>query len=305
MTSLPPAPHGPHTALAPHGTASPEASREDTAYDITSPDVVVHDIAAHDVALVVPCFNEAPIIAASLASLRDWFPAALIVVVDDGSRDDTRRAAETAAAGDARVRVLAHAANRGKGRAVASAAPLVAGHAAVIVDADLAFDRAAIQRAIDALRACDIAIGNRRHADSTYAVPVRLFGFLYRRHLLGHLFNRVVRLALGLSQPDTQCGLKAFRADVFQSVMGRLTTDGFAFDLDVLLLAKGLGLRVADVPVAVAIGSGRSSVRLARDGLVVGREVIALVARRFTGAYTGERLARPGLREEKRLPRGY
>ena len=235
--------------------------------------------------IVVPCFNEAAVIAQSVARLRAWFPAASVLVIDDGSADDTAVRASAAAEADARVRVCRLPANGGKGHAVASAAALVAGYAVVITDADLAYGEGSIRRAMDALERADIVIGNRRHRDSTYTVPVRAFGFLYRRHVLGVAFNWVVRAALGLHERDTQCGLKAFRHHAFQEVMARLRTRGFAFDLDVLLLARALRLRIEEIPVDVGIDSGRSSVRLVRDGAVALKEVLMLALHRIRGRY--------------------
>lgn len=238
------------------------------------------------VAIIVPCFNEAAVIASTLASLRAWFPDALLVVIDDGSADETLARAQHAAAGDACIRISRLTANAGKGGAVAAALPFVAGHAVVIADADLAYGQTPIQRAIDALAEADLAIGSRRHRDSMYVVPVRLFGFLYRRHMAGYLFNLIVRFALGLTARDTQCGLKAFRAAAFADIMPRLKTTGFVFDLDVLLLAKGLGLHITEIPVEVSMTSGRSSVSLVRDGLAAVRDVALLALRRVRGDYS-------------------
>jgi glycosyltransferase involved in cell wall biosynthesis len=261
------------------------------------PDVTTAD--DRNLAIVVPCFNEALVIASSIARLRAWFPNALIVVMDDGSADDTYAIASSAAAaaaagGDDRIRVVRQPANGGKGRAVAAAVPFVTAHAVVIADADLAYEEAPMRRAIDALASVDVAIGGRRHPASTYVVPVRLFGFLYRRHVLGYLFNLFVRTLLGVEARDTQCGLKAFRPAAFADIMKSLRTAGFAFDLDVLLLAKGLGLRVGEVPVDVSLGTGRSSVRLVRHGAGVVKEVLMLAFRRWTGGYSRHRLVPPG-----------
>jgi glycosyltransferase involved in cell wall biosynthesis len=237
------------------------------------------------VTFVVPCFEEAAIIAQTLRQLAAWFPEARIVVVDDGSSDGTAALARAFAQGHGATEVLALPENCGKGSAVAAAAASIGGDRVVIVDADLAYQDDAIRRAAAALDHADMAVGSRRHAESTYTVPVRLFGFLYRRHVLGWLFNRLVRLTLGLSAKDTQCGLKAFRSETFRRLMPQVRTSRFAFDLDVWLLAGAAGLRVAEIPVDVRYGSGRSSVRLLRDGARMAADVIALFGRRLGGAY--------------------
>ena len=237
------------------------------------------------VTLVVPCFQEAGIITETLRQLTAWFPDARIIVIDDGSADETASLARAFARGHAATEVLVLPQNSGKGKAVAAAAPAIAGDRVVIVDADLAYRDDAIRRAAAALDHADMAVGNRRHAESTYTVPVRLFGFLYRRHVLGWLFNRLVRLTLGLTAEDTQCGLKAFRSETFRRLMPQVRTSRFAFDLEVWLLAGALGLRVAEIPVDVRYGSGRSSVRLLRDGARMAADVVALVGRRLGGAY--------------------
>lgn len=235
--------------------------------------------------LVVPCFQEAAIITQTLRQLAAWFPEARIIVVDDGSRDETAALARAFARGHAATQVLVLPENRGKGSAVAAAVPSIAGDRVVIVDADLAYRDDAIRRAAAALDDADMAVGSRRHAESTYTVPVRLFGFLYRRHVLGWLFNRLVRLTLGLTAQDTQCGLKAFRSETFRQLMPQVRTSRFAFDLEVWLLAGASGVRVAEIPVDVRYGSGRSSVRLLRDGARMAADVMALFGRRLSGAY--------------------
>jgi dolichyl-phosphate beta-glucosyltransferase len=248
------------------------------------------------IVIVLPCFNEAAVIAQSVARLRAWFPAASVLVVDDGSGDDTASRARAVAETDAGIQVHRLPVNGGKGHAVAAAAALVAGAAVVIADADLAYGEDSIRRAVDALERADIVIGNRRHRDSTYTVPVAAFGFLYRRHVLGIAFNWVVRAALGLHERDTQCGLKAFRGHAFQEVMTRLRTKGFAFDLDVLLLARALRFRIEEIPVEVRIDSGRSSVRLARDGAIALKEVATLALERLRGRYDPARIPPAGPR---------
>lgn len=247
---------------------------------------------APPLSIIVPCFNEAARIEASLASLTQWFGTGIeIVVIDDGSRDGSAERAEAFGAAHPHVRVARMPANRGKGAAVREAASLVRGENVVLVDADLSYSRSSIARAIEALGEADFVAGNRRHRESTYEVPVRLFGFLYRRHLVGLTFNLLVRTMLRLDARDTQCGLKAFRRDALRRIVPSLTTDGFAQDVEMLLVARGLGLRLATVPVTVTYESAASSVRLARSAAVMAGSILRLALRQAAGLYGAEKLA--------------
>lgn len=242
--------------------------------------------------LIVPCFNEAARIEASLQALTDWFSVGTeIIVVDDGSRDGSADRAEEFALSWPHVRVRRMPANRGKGAAVREAAAMARGRNIVIVDADLSYASTSIDRAIQALEKADFAAGNRRHHDSSYEVPVRLFGFLYRRHLVGLTFNLLVRVLLRVDVRDTQCGLKAFRRDALQRMLPSLRTNGFAQDVEMLLVARGLGLRYATVPVTVRYESAASSVRLIRSALAMMGSIVRLAMRQATGHYAPARVA--------------
>jgi glycosyltransferase involved in cell wall biosynthesis len=256
-----------------------------------------------DVSIIVPCFNEGHRLDATLGTLASWFAAPPeIVVVDDGSSDDTLERARARAARDAHVRVSTLSRNRGKGAAIRAAVPLATGSRVVILDADLAFDRESVLAVIQALDHSDMAVGNRRHHDSRYAVPVRLFGFLYRRHLVGLAFNLVIRSLFPIRSRDTQCGLKGFRRDALLRLGASLSIDGFAVDVEMILVAQALGLRVTDVPVRVTYLSALSSVRLARSAAVVARDLLTILVRRASGRYAPERVTRAGGQPESTAP---
>ena len=247
--------------------------------------------AAPRVSLVLPCFNEGHRIASSLAMLESWFGANVeVVVMDDGSVDDTGERAEQYARRHDHVRVQTLPRHRGKGAAIRSAIPMVRGELVAFRDADLAFDRDSVERALDGLTTADVVVGNRRHPDSRYSVPVRVFGFLYSRHLSGLLFNAFVRLAIGVTQRDTQCGLKAFRRASLERLAPALTVDGFALDVEMLLVAKALGMRVAEIPVNVHYESAKSSVRLLGSGRAMMSDIARIALRRMRGAYAPARL---------------
>jgi glycosyltransferase involved in cell wall biosynthesis len=238
--------------------------------------------------VVLPCYNEAAGIVSSLTALRTWFPRdTQIVVIDDGSTDRTadlvRQYAETHR--DDGIQVHIRPANGGKGASIRAAIGRALGEHVVLVDADLAFGRDSMTRIVAGLHEADIAIGNRRHVESRYSVPVRLFGFLYRRHLVGLTFNALVRTAFGLPYRDTQCGLKAFRRGALERLGGLLTIDGFAIDVEILLVARGLGLRIAEVPVTVTYESAASSVRLVRSAARMSTDLLRMLVRRASGRY--------------------
>lgn len=243
--------------------------------------------------IVLPCFNEAERIVTTLSTLEAWFGDAVdVVVVDDGSSDDTDGRVRAWASGRPNVRAHRLAVNRGKGGALRAAIPLATGEHVVFLDADLVFDRASVAAVLEALSDADMVVGNRRHQESRYSVPVNLFGFLYRRHLVGMVFNAFVRMLLQVGLRDTQCGLKGFRRAALQEMVPLFTTNGFALDLELILAARGLGLRIVDVPVQVRYGSALSSVRLLKSGAAMFFELLRIAARRAAGAYSADALRR-------------
>lgn len=165
-----------------------------------------------------------------------------LIVVDDGSTDRTTAVVE--ALGHPRVRVLRRPQNRGKGAAVRAGVLATRGDEVLFCDADLATPIEELLRLRAALAGgADVAIGSRALAQST--IQVRQHP---ARELMGRGFNVIVRaLALG-GIKDTQCGFKLFRGDVGRELFAASRVDGFAFDVEILLLARPR-YKVAEVPV--------------------------------------------------------
>jgi dolichyl-phosphate beta-glucosyltransferase len=212
-----------------------------------------------ELSLVLPCFNEADRLPATLAThlahLPDASGAAEVLVVDDGSTDATAEVAQAAAAGDARVRVLRSRPNHGKGFAVRTGMLAAAGNLLVFTDADGAYGPADLERVVLALAAAPVAIGTRG-PDSGAPLP---------RQVASRAFNHALHLLSDLPFTDTQCGLKGFRREAARQLFGRARVNGFAFDVELLLLARRLGLPVAEVPVCAQSRFG-SRVRVLADG---------------------------------------
>lgn len=250
--------------------------------------------------IVIPAYNEAgrlprnlPLVAACCDALdlpaRAGLPLDLaagadsyeVLVMVERSTDGTLEKAREAAAQCPRIEVVDNGPQRGKGHAVRSGMLRAAGEIVLFMDADLSTPLDEIGRFLDAFAAqpaVDVLVGNRRHADSHIG---RHQGSVRRN--LGRLFNSLVTRAglLPGGLADTQCGFKAFRHAAAQEIFSRQKMDGFSFDVEVLALADGLGLRVADRPVAW-YDADATRVRLWRDGLTMLRDlqrVRPLVAR--------------------------
>ena len=209
------------------------------------------EIARRDVSIVIPAYAEERRIGRAVAELRglaaDWPRLGEVLVVVEPSGDRTVEAARAAADGDPLVTIIENPSHRGKGFSVRTGMLQAAGEIIFFMDADLSVPLEHVAPFVDHLDAhpeTAVVIGNRRHPGSLIT---------RRQHPLreraGRVFNHVVR-ALGLSaSKDTQCGFKAFRRGAAREIFTRAQIDGFAFDTEVLLLARKLGLRIDELPV--------------------------------------------------------
>jgi dolichyl-phosphate beta-glucosyltransferase len=201
--------------------------------------------------VVIPAFNEAERLPPTLqeiirylGAMPEWLPAELIVV-DDGSLDGT---ADAAAATEAPVglalAVIRHARNRGKGAAVRSGFLESRGAQILLCDADLAspIDQLAVLAASGTRDA--VRIGSRALDRSLIAIRQPSY-----RDLMGRTFNLAVRALVLPGIHDTQCGFKLFPGDLGRALAAAQRIDGFAFDVELLFLARRWGAPVVEVPV--------------------------------------------------------
>jgi dolichyl-phosphate beta-glucosyltransferase len=230
--------------------------------------------------VVFPCLDEADRLPGTLATYLAHYPpdrtGVEVVVVDDGSTDGTAAVAEAIAATDPRVRVLRTARNRGKGHAVRAGTRAALGELVVFTDADGSYGPEEVDRVVAALDEAPVAIG-ARHRTQAGAGPLP-------RRLAGWVFNLAMRRLLPLDFHDTQCGLKGFRREAATAIFGRARVDGYAFDVEALLLARRLGLKVVEVPVRLSRRDG-SRVRFVADALRMLADVWAVRRAAARGAY--------------------
>ncbi len=226
--------------------------------------------------IVIPAFNEATRISRTLAAVRERCtdPVPQVVVVDDGSVDDTALVARAAASASFPVEVLVLPVNRGKGAAVRAGVAATTGDAILVMDADLATDLAAIEPALALVAAdVDVVVGSRAVPGSSVRGATGL------RRAMGRSFNYMVRAVTRLEVHDSQCGFKAFRGDVGRLLLALSEVDGFAYDPEVLFLARILGYRMVEIPVDWTAVEG-STVRPVRDSVVTGAALCRIVTRR-------------------------
>lgn len=205
--------------------------------------------AAPALTVIIPAYNEAARLPQHLGPVRDYlhahYPAFELLVVDDGSRDDTAAAARAALAGEPRARVLAYQPNRGKGYAIRQGVAASRGASVIFLDADLSTPIEEIPRALAALEGADLVLGSRDLPGSNVRVPQPLF-----RRVASEIFRWLRNLTLGLWHiADTQCGFKAYRGPLARELFAAAQIDRFMFDVELLYLARRRGLRIVELPV--------------------------------------------------------
>ncbi|MDR1131344.1 MAG: glycosyltransferase [Oscillospiraceae bacterium] len=215
------------------------------------------------ISLVIPAYNEEAIlestIRTALSFLESHFSDYELIISDDGSTDGTKRLAETWR--NPRLRVVAHRPNRGKGSAVREGVLAADGGIIVYTDADLAYGIEAVGELVSLLRreGAELAVGSRKlHPEGYEDYPLI-------RLLASRLFSFLTGLFAAFRY-DTQCGLKAFTEKAALEIFTRCETDGFAFDFEAMLLAKGLKLRIVQLPVKI-INHRDSKVSVLSDSL--------------------------------------
>ncbi len=204
--------------------------------------------------IIVPAYNEAARIGKTLqgifAYLNEQPTATEVIVVDDGSRDDTAKVAEevfrTSGQSSKEARVIRYEQNRGKGYAVRTGLLAARAPIALFSDADLSTPITETPKVVAPIRSgqYDLVFGSR-------ALDRRLIGVhqSWRREQGGRIFNLIVRLATRLPFWDTQCGFKAFRMDVCRPIIEAATIDRFGFDVELLYVAYLAGLNLREWPV--------------------------------------------------------
>jgi len=235
------------------------------------------------ISLVIPAYNEAEGIASTLERVSGYFSqkdyAFEIIVVDDGSTDNTREIIKNLSYNVPGVRLMGEDINKGKGFSIKQGMLQANGKYILFCDADLSTPIEELDKIVPFFaQGYDVIIGSRAlQGPDLLKQP-------FIRHSMGKIFNLLTRL-LGLTRlKDTQCGFKCFSRDAAYDIFNRQRHDGFCFDVEILYLTGLLGYRVKDVPVKW-FNRKDSRVKIIRDPLRMLFGLFSIKAHILLGTY--------------------
>lgn len=238
--------------------------------------------------IVIPAYNESARLGATLAKVLAYVHAqrwdAEVIVVNDGSRDDTADIVRAYSAKVPAVRLVENPGNRGKGYSVRNGMLNARGRVVLFSDADLSSPIEEAPKLFSALdQGADIAIGSRwlRAESQTQRQPLH-------RQLFGRIYNLILRLTLGLQFADTQCGFKAFKLPAVQAIFPLQKIERWGFDPEILFLARKLHFKVKEVSVVWG-HSGGTRINPLIDGSRMVMEMLRIRWYDLSGKYDGSR----------------
>ena len=232
--------------------------------------------------IIIPAFNEANRLPDTLRKINAYLNAqdfaSEIIVVENGSTDGTYNIANDMQ-GEINCLTVLHEDHRGKGWAVQQGMFKASGDYRFICDADLSMPIEEVAQFMPpAELSAPIAIGSREAPGA-----VRYDEPLYR-HLIGRVFNWLVRLIILPGLNDTQCGFKLFRADAAKAVFPQLTILGWTFDVEALFIARKLGYKIVEVPIHWH-HHPHSTVKVFRDSVRMGFDLLKIRINDMRGKY--------------------
>ncbi len=227
--------------------------------------------------VLIPMYNEEKTAVSTAAALSAFLDGKFpdgdyeIVFSDDGSRDGCAELLKKAAL--PHVRVIGYPDNRGKGSAVREGVFQCRGNVIVYTDCDLAYGCDAVYNIYNELQSGDaeLVIGSRNLRADGYE------GYTAMRKLMSKIYIRLISLVAGFRYSDSQCGIKCLRSGAAREIFSKCTVNGFAFDLEVLILAGKLGKKVSEFPVHIINHNEKNSkVNPIRDALKMISDVMKI-----------------------------
>jgi len=200
--------------------------------------------------IVIPTYNEEKRIGLTLQKIQEYLEKQdynyEIIVVDDGSKDNTWELLKETAQQNEEIYIMRNGENKGKGYSVKKGVLQSHGEYILFSDADLSTPIEEAEKLLSSLlaRECDIAIGSRGLSDSDIQIPQPWY-----RRTMGRIFNLLVQIIVMRGIKDTQCGFKCFRRRVVYEIFPKQRINGFSFDVEILYIARKYHYRIKEIPV--------------------------------------------------------
>lgn len=232
--------------------------------------------------LIIPAHNEETRLPGTLNQVIEFVEKqpyeTEILVVENGSVDRTYQIAQDLAAGNPRIRVIQNP-QSGKGRAVRQGMLAAQGEYRFMCDVDLSMSVDEINRFLPpTLQGYDVAIASRE------APGAVRYGEPYYRHLVGRIYNSLIRLLALPGLQDTQCGFKCFRGEVAEVLFRRQTLAGWSFDVEILFVARMLGYKTIEIPIQWYYNP-HSKISVGRDSFKMGVDLLTIRFNALRGVY--------------------
>jgi glycosyltransferase involved in cell wall biosynthesis len=208
------------------------------------------DLQVPSISVIIPVFNQQSKVSNSLKKIKEAVELVShnyeLIVVNDGSSDNTFMALKSHESKDEHIRIISYTPNRGKGYAVRQGVLHSHGNVVMFLDGDLDISPDSIKDYVEGLSSSDLVIASKRHPGSSVTIPKS-------RALLSRAFNMLIRVATGISQKDTQVGLKLGNGDMMRTLFRNVSVNRYAFDVELLTLASILHLKIHEMPVIIKI----------------------------------------------------
>jgi dolichol-phosphate mannosyltransferase len=217
-----------------------------------SPEIVksATKLGALSISIIVPVFNQENKISYSLKKIKQAVESAFndyeLIVINDGSTDNTLTILKGITSMDPHIRVLSYTPNRGKGYAVRQGVLQSHGDVVIFLDGDLDISPDSIKDYVERLSRCDLVIASKRHPKSSVTIP-------RSRAFLSRAFNLLIRMATGIPQKDTQAGFKVGNGEIMRTIFRNASVNRYAFDVELFTIASILHLKVQEMPVVMKI----------------------------------------------------
>ncbi len=230
------------------------------------------------IGVIIPVYNEEKIIEDTIEKIRSFNAendSYSFWLVNDGSRDNTRKIIEESIKAEERIFLISYDENKGKGGAVREGMINADGDALIFTDADLAYGLDTVKEMGDRFSSTEseLIIGNR-HAEGGFG---KSYGFV--RKLASVIYLKIISLFFGMRISDSQCGIKGYRQPYAKKIFENCETRGFAFDFETVMIAKKMGLAIEEMPVTIKKNNEDSKVHIVRDSLRMIRDLVRIKKR--------------------------